>query len=132
MALSTLFGYTVEEDEGKIVITLTGSVAETLLKKYTADGVGDNPRLLSSLVPFGLLSSRPVVLGPRAPARKAEPAAETLDIKEIFGQGFDRSHTEFESQLAQYRDLLGTAPPAPAPAARGAAASPRKRSRRKK
>jgi hypothetical protein len=130
MARSTLFGYTVEEDEGKIVITLTGSVAETLLKKYTADGVGDNPRLLSSLVPFGLLSSRPVILGPRSPLRKAEPAAETLDIKEIFGQGFDRSHTEFESQLAQYRDMLGTAPPTPA--VKSVAAPPRKRSRRKK
>jgi hypothetical protein len=130
MGRSTLFGYTVEEDEGKIVITLTGSVAETLLKKYTADGVGDNPRLLSSLVPFGLLSSRPVMLGARTPVRKAEPAAETLDIKDIFGQGFDRSHTEFESQLAQYRDLLGTAPPQPA--AKSVAAPVRKRSRRKK
>jgi hypothetical protein len=131
MARSTLFGYTVEDDEGKIVITLTGSIAETLLQKYTADGLGQDPRLLSSLVPFGLLSSRPVFLGPRHQARKAEPAVpETLDIKEIFGQGFDRSHTEFETQLAQYRDLLGTAPRAVA--AKSVPVPVRKRARRKK
>jgi hypothetical protein len=120
MAGSTLFGYTVEEDDGKLVITLTGSIAEVLLKKYTAEGVGQDPHLLSSLLPFGHLGSRPVFLGPQPPARsrfygqrppvrEAEQQEDQLDIKEIFGQGFDRSHSEFETQLAEYRDLLGGA-----------------------
>jgi len=105
MAGSTLFGYTVEEDDGKLVITLTGSIAELLLRKYTAEGIDQDPRLLSSLLPFGHLGSRPVLFGSQTP-RKMERQDHPPDIKEIFGQGFDRSNGEFEAQLAEYRNLL--------------------------
>ena len=135
MAGSTLFGYTVEEDEGKLVITLTGMVAETLLNKYTAEGVGQDPRILSALLPFGQLGSRPVVLRPHM-ARDATKAKspEQLDLKDIFGQGFDRSHSEFEAQLSEYRDLLGAAAPqrraAAAPPARAAARAVKRAAKR--
>jgi hypothetical protein len=126
MAGSTLFGYTVEEDEGKIVITLTGAIAQSLLQRYSAEGVGQNPRLLSSLLPFGNLGSRTVFLRPRhAPERTLSQPAEPPDIKDIFGQGFDRSHSEFEAQLTEYRDLLGSGNAAAARAAAPQRASPR-------
>lgn len=114
MAGSTLFGYTVEDDDGKLVITVTGALASSLLQRFSADAVGQNPRLMSSLLPFAELGSRAVQLQPRRPLRPSRPMeaapppdAEPPDIKEIFGQGFDRSHSEFEAQLAAYRELLG-------------------------
>lgn len=114
MAGSTLFGYTVEDDDGKLIITVTGALAASLLQRFSADAVGQNPRLMSSLLPFAELGSRGVLLQPRRPfraSRPAEPAppvdSSPPDIKEIFGQGFDRSHSEFEAQLAAYRELLG-------------------------
>ncbi|MCK7475337.1 MAG: hypothetical protein MZV49_21790 [Rhodopseudomonas palustris] len=49
---STLFGYTVEDDDGKLVITVTGALASSLLQRFSADAVGQNPRLMSSLLAF--------------------------------------------------------------------------------
>lgn len=140
MAGSTLFGYTVEDDDGKLVITVTGALAASLLQRYGTDAAGQNPRLLSSLLPFAELGSRGVLLQPRRPLRPSRPVqaapppdAEPPDIKEIFGQGFDRSHSEFEAQLAAYRELLGggaradeTLADAPIPAM---AAAPRRSTR---
>ena len=105
MARSTIFGYTVETEDGKLVITLTGSMAESLVEKYSSESIGQNPRLLASLLPFGELGSRSVLLRPNPPLREKQ-TSHRLDLKEIFGQGFDRSQTEFETQLEEYRTLL--------------------------
>lgn len=105
MARSTVFGYTVETEDGKLVITLTGSLAESLAEKYSTESIGQNPRLLASLLPFGDLGSRSVLLRPSGPSREKQ-ASNHIDLKEIFGQGFDRSQNEFEAQLEEYRGLL--------------------------
>jgi hypothetical protein len=130
MARSTIFGYTVETDEGKLVITLTGSMAQTLVERYSSDGLTQNPRLLQSLLPFGHLGSQSVYVRPHAPSRE-RPSADQLDLKEIFGQGFDRSRAEFESQLEEYKSLLTPADPG-VKSSNVTNSSPRKRARRRK
>jgi hypothetical protein len=133
MARSTIFGYTAEEEDGKLIITLTGSVAETLLDKYSVEAIGQNPNLVSSLLPFASLSSRPVLLRSNLPSRKAEGLGK-LDIKEIFGQGFDRNKSEFDAQLDEYRNLLSAMAPkgSTRSAERGAPKRSSKRAARKK
>ena len=87
MAGSTLFGYTVEEDEGKIVITLTGAIAQSLLQRYSAEGVGRNPRLLSSLLPFGNLDparrfcGRAIRRSERCRSRPNRPTSRTSSAR---------------------------------------------------
>lgn len=105
MARSMIFGYSAEEEDGKLVITLTGSIAESLLHKYSAETIENNPNLISSLLPFARLGSPPVLLRRTLSSRKTEASAK-LSLKEIFGQGFDRNKSEFESQLDAYRNIL--------------------------
>jgi hypothetical protein len=134
MARSTIFGYTIETEDGKLVITLTGSMAESLVGKYTAEGIEQNPRLLASLLPFAELGSRSVLLRPNTPLQEKR-TSHRPDLKEIFGQGFDRSQTEFETQLEEYRSLLEAGEFGNKPTGRQNAASstgPRKRAPRKR
>lgn len=123
MSRSVLFGYTVERDDGKIVITLSGSMAGTVLDRMAHRGGGrgrGNPA--AALFPFGALGSASVSLAPLfEPQAEIEPEPEEAesfedDLKDVFGQGFDRNYQDFETRLVAYRELL-TAPAEPAPAA---------------
>jgi hypothetical protein len=107
MTRSTLFGYTVEvDDDESVVITVSGPMARTFLQR-----LGSDPRnrhgtgLLPAPLPWRALASRPVeIKGGRE--RQLNGGAEKPDLKEIFGQGFDRTFSEFDAQLAAYRTLL--------------------------
>ncbi|HET6274779.1 MAG TPA: hypothetical protein VFE16_02410 [Candidatus Cybelea sp.] len=107
MAHAVLFGYTIEENDGDIVITVSGPLARQILHGINA-GL-DGARTLASLpivVPFGNLASQSVRLssGNRLPMQTAPD--EKLSLKEIFGQGFDRGLSDFEADLQHYRHLL--------------------------
>lgn len=105
MAQSILFGYTVEEVDGQLVITVAGTMAAAILQDIAANvGSGrGGSATVPMMFPFSALASQAVhLMSPRE-----LPSGEgKIDIKEIFGQGFDKNRSEFDAQLAQYRDLL--------------------------
>jgi hypothetical protein len=104
MAQSLLIGYSVEQDGDKLVITLSGAMASQFLEQFASRGHGGRSRTLPILFPFDRLGSAGVRLqgGNGAADADAPP-----DLKEIFGQGFDRDLEAFDDSLAQYRALLG-------------------------
>lgn len=128
MAQSLLIGYSVEQDGDKLVITLSGSMASQFLEQFASRGRGGRSAALPILFPFDRLGSAGIRLrgGNGADADADAPP----DLKEIFGQGFDRDLEAFDESLAQYRALLGeveadeaadekaAAPPARAPRSR--------------
>ncbi|PSM16712.1 MULTISPECIES: hypothetical protein [Nitratireductor] len=100
-----LFGYTVEENDGTFVITLSGKLAVPILQDIGANMGRKNGRDtdVPALFPFSALASNAVHLT----AQDAEGAASgEANLEEIFGQGFDRDFAEFDQQLDQYRQLL--------------------------
>ena len=64
--------------------------------------------------------------------RQPNGADDKPDLKDIFGQGFDRSYSEFDAQLATYRSLLGQEEPRPAdhPSPNGSRRGTRRKARR--
>ena len=134
MTRSTLFGYTVEkeEDDDSVVITVSGPMARTFLQRLAGDprnrhGTG----LLPAPLPWRALGSRPVEIN-TGRERQPNGADDKPDLKDIFGQGFDRSYSEFDAQLATYRSLLGQEEPRPAdhPSPNGSRRGARRKARR--
>jgi len=104
MSRSVLFGYTIEEEDGRIVITLSGSQANAVFRNLTSASGRRRSGVGGLLSPLAGLTSASVSLTPAPTQENLNP-----DIKEIFAQGFDRSHSEFEEQLFAYRALLSHA-----------------------
>lgn len=100
MAKSMVLGCTVEQDGDNLVITLSGALAASTFKQLSADGGGHAP-ILSALLSRRFLGSPSVRLSGHRPAVPEQP-----DLKEIFGQGFDRDLNTFNAQLDEYRKLL--------------------------
>jgi hypothetical protein len=134
MTRSTLFGYTVEkeEDDDSVVITVSGPMARTFLQRLAGDprnrhGTG----LLPAPLPWRALGSRSVEIN-AGRERQPNGADDKPDLKDIFGQGFDRSYSEFDAQLATYRSLLDQEEPRPAdpPSPNGARRGARRKARR--
>lgn len=115
MSENLIFGYSVEERDGKLVITLDGQMAAPIMQDIAANSarVASGRAGVASLFPFSLLASNAVDL--LNPAKTAEKQAE-MSIEEIFGQGFNKDLSEFEDQLVRYRALLGSANGARQPA----------------
>ena len=95
--------------------------------RATGTGPGSCPPPL----PWRALGSRSVEI---SIGRERQPngADDKPDLKDIFGQGFDRSYSEFDAQLATYRSLLGQEEPRPAdpPSPNGARRGARRKARR--
>jgi hypothetical protein len=104
MSRSVLFGYTVEEVDGRIVITLSGSLANAVFRNLTSATARHRSGIDGLLSPLAGLTSSSVSLSPAPLQENNKP-----NIKEIFAQGFDRPHSEFEEQLSAYRALLSQA-----------------------
>ena len=113
MATNKLFGYSVEEDDGKLVITIEGASTAQLTKyvKQEVEG-GRGWRAMASLSPFvGLnrLSRRAQVALERPAEEKTITDTTTnldIDIDTIFKQGFANPYAEFETHLNAYRQAL--------------------------
>ena len=102
-----LLGYSVEERDGSLVITLEGSLAAEALRslrsKLDADGVS-LASLVAPLFPFrrpasgGASLASPAAAGP-SPAALLSPAqAERLTTQTV-----EQSLVDFQEQLAEFR-----------------------------
>lgn len=106
MSDSLLFGYSVEEDDGKFVITLAGKLAVPIMQDIAAN-VGAGARGnngVTRMFPYSLLASHAVGMAGQANAERA--ADGETQLADIFGQGFDKDLGEFERHLERYRSLL--------------------------
>lgn len=110
MATSTLFGYTVEDNDGKLVITVEGVLAEEVLR-YLREGAksGRGAMLISRLLPvrsLGRLLYAPVNLTTNQVLKGEEGEGNQMSIEQIFNQGVDQNLDTFEQQLALMRAAL--------------------------
>jgi hypothetical protein len=108
VATSTLFGYSVEDNDGKLTITVEGAFAEELLR-YVREGVksGKGSLLISQLLPVRalrrLMSASVNITDSQA---GTTGPGKALSIEEIFNQGVDQDLDTFEEQLALMRASL--------------------------
>ncbi len=106
MSDSLLFGYSVEENGGKFVITLAGTLAVPIMQDIAANigpsGAGTTG--LPMMFPYTLLASHAVRMTAQAGGETEEQ--EDASLADIFGQGFDKDLNEFDRQLGRYRALL--------------------------
>lgn len=106
MSDSLLFGYSVEENGGKFVITLAGTLAVPIMQDIAAN-IGhraNGAEGLPMMFPYSLLASHAVRMTGQAGAEAEDQ--ENATLADIFGQGFDKNLDEFDRQLGRYRDLL--------------------------
>jgi len=105
MSDSLLFGYSVEENGGKFVITLAGTLAVPIMQDIAANiGPGGTGAAgLPMMFPYSLLASHAVRMTAQA---GGDAEAQDATLADIFGQGFDKDLDEFDRQLGRYRDLL--------------------------
>src|SRR3954449_503081 len=103
--MPTLFGYSVDDDDGRLVITVHGRLAEEgirrLHEQIDAGGVLPLPALLAPLRPLRGLLSASVVLGAGSAAVEGSPGAEEGD--DILSQTVDQTLTEFRRQMEEFR-----------------------------
>jgi hypothetical protein len=109
MATSTLFSFTIVEDNGKLVITLDGPFAANAIGRLRQElEAGKGWYALSKLSPVGPLSrlmSSPVNL--IGSSQVQDSAGGSLNLEQIFNQGIDQSFSSFEQQMAEFRASLG-------------------------
>lgn len=101
MTKSRLFGYSVDEEEGKLVITIDGLLAEGAIRQLRESAeLGGGGRILQELLPvhsiYKLMSAQ------------EKSAEETLTLEQILGQNIDQSFSDFEEQLAELRNSVST------------------------
>lgn len=106
MSDSLLFGYSVEANDDKFVITLAGKLAVPIMQDIAANIGPDAARAtgLPGMFPYSLLASHAV----RMTAQQGDETEqhEEASLADIFGQGFDKDLDEFDRQLERYRTLL--------------------------
>lgn len=131
MPSESLFAYSVEEQDGKLVITLQGRVAEDALRGIRADIEAGHSRafrgLLSPLVPLRRLVSSAVRLRGRERLLEGE-AAEDAAGGDLLSQEVEQGFSAFQQQLRDFRQSLDelrgeVATPAPAAAAEATTAA---------
>jgi hypothetical protein len=107
--MTSLFGYTVEDRDGSLVITVQGQLAEQALdhlrEGLSAGGKLPMMRLLSPLNPIGQLLSAPVHI--RARADVQPPSEEAVPGEGQTSQELDQTFEAFQQQLAEVRDAVG-------------------------
>ncbi|UPJ69372.1 hypothetical protein [Bradyrhizobium sp. 191] len=99
MTKSRLFGYAVDEDEGKLLITIDGILAESCIRQIRESAqLGKGGQMLAELLPASSLYK--FMAGPD------KPEEEPLSLEELLGQNVDQSFTSFEQQLAELRESI--------------------------
>jgi len=112
MATIKLFGYSIEENEGKLLITAEGLYAKSLLENLRAEvEAGRGWRVLSQLSPVGAihrLSRNAFLAQQRLAEEGVEDDAEQkgLDIEAIFKQGFAESYQGYVQQIDRFGATL--------------------------
>ncbi|AJC82538.1 hypothetical protein IE4803_PB00499 (plasmid) [Rhizobium etli bv. phaseoli str. IE4803] len=99
MASSRLFGYAVDEDDGKLVIVIDGLLAESCIRQIRDSAqTGRGGELLSRLLPVSSVY--------KLMSGQEERAEETLSLEQLLGQNVDQSFASFEQQFADLRQTL--------------------------
>ncbi|MGR9418977.1 hypothetical protein [Rhizobium leguminosarum] len=109
MSDSLLFGYSVEENDGKFVITLAGKLAVLIMQDIGAniEPEASGTACLPMMFPYSLLASHAVRMSSQAAVEGGQKSESTLS--DIFAQGFDKDLEEFDRQLERYQALLSPA-----------------------
>lgn len=99
----TLFGYTVEEDAGALVISVRGTFAEEavrqLRERLSSGAALPVLTLLSPLVPIGrLLSARVDIRSPGADVGNVPQVDE-----QALAQELDQTYADFQRQMDEFR-----------------------------
>ncbi len=101
---NTLFGYSIEENDGSLVITIRGTLAEAAIRQLRAglESGGTLPlqSLLSPLLPIGRLLSAPIAL---EPAQEPEAEAATLPDTGVLSQELEQTYAAFQEQMREFR-----------------------------
>jgi len=96
-----LFGYSVDEDDGKLLITIDGVLAETAIRQIRDSAeAGKGGHLLSQLLPVKSLYKLMSV--------EERPQEEALTLEQILGQNVDQSFSAFEEQLTELKTSIET------------------------
>jgi hypothetical protein len=98
MPRARLFGYAVDEDDGRLVITIDGTFAETAIRSIREGAeAGRGGQILSQILPihsvYKLMSA-------------AEEKEEELSLEELLGQNVDQSLAAFEEQLNELKGAI--------------------------
>jgi hypothetical protein len=108
-----LFAYSVEEQEGKLVVTVGGVLAQESLRRLRAametGGSLSLQTLLSPLVPIGRLLSVPSRLASSPsdlPASASIAAPSAHEVENLLSQEVDQSLNAFREQLAEVQEAL--------------------------
>ena len=121
MPSSTLFGYSLEEQEGKLVITVHGEFAAAAVRFLRDEFTqGRGLSIIQRLSPLGPLKS----LLPQTASEGEEGLMDLTEVRraltsdEILHQGVDQSLEAFNRELTSFRESLShyQAGGAPAPA----------------
>lgn len=111
MPNSTLFGYSIEEQDGKLVITVHGDFAAAAVRFLREEfSQGRGLAIIQRLSPLGPLKS----FLPQAGEEEQEEeglmdlseAGRALNSNEILHQGVDQSLEAFNRELAAFRDSM--------------------------
>ncbi|MBW4421891.1 MAG: hypothetical protein KME13_22175 [Myxacorys californica WJT36-NPBG1] len=101
MTRARLFGYSVDEDDGKLLITIDGLLAETAIRQIRDNAqTGKGGQLLSQLLPISSVHKLMSV--------EEKPQDEVLTLEQILGQNVDQSFSAFEEQLADLKASIST------------------------
>jgi hypothetical protein len=108
----------VEDDEGKLVVTIHGLLAEGLVRQIREDAqAGRGGQLATKLLPLDSLYK----LMSSSPPESKEEGGETLTLEQILGQNIDQTFAGFEQQIADLKSSLAEfkEPPQPAKPTQG-------------
>lgn len=112
MSSSTLFGYTLEERDDTLVITVHGTFAGTVVR-YLRDELSEGRGLsliqrLSPLGPLrGMLMRRSIEEGDDE-LLGLDEAERGLGTDEIMNQGVDQSLDAFEQEMLRFKAAMGS------------------------
>ncbi len=101
MSKSRLFGYAVDEDEGKLLITIDGLLAENCIRQIRGSAEqGRGGHLLAQLLP---VSSLYKLMSGEGEEKSKE---EALSLEQLLGQNVDQSFASFEQQFSELRESI--------------------------
>jgi hypothetical protein len=112
----TLYGYEIEEDQGTLVIRISGVIAQEALRLLNERLEAGDPqsiaRILSPVLPIGHLLSpltglrefQRQIQPPESP--RVEAAGAPAQEEDPLSQGFDKSFAAFQEQMREFRESL--------------------------
>jgi hypothetical protein len=113
MPNSTLFGYSLEEQDGKLIITVHGEFATAVVRFLREEfSQGRGLSIIQRLSPLGPLKSLLPQPGSEEEEEEEEglmdlaEAGRALNSDEILHQGVDQSLEAFNRELAGFRDAM--------------------------